>query len=125
MWLLFIPVPILNGTLREFWYKPIIGEIWSSIVGCLILSSVFLLYVNYAFGKKLSRMRLKEAWLLGFFWLFLTLLFEFGIGFLGGRDLEYMLSDYNILKGRLWPIVLVVILFSPLITKLINKNEVA
>ena len=58
---------------------------------------------------------------MGLFWLIATLIFEFSMGFFGGRSIEYMLADYNILKGRLWPLCLATITFSPFIVKMILK----
>jgi hypothetical protein len=35
----------------------------------------------------------------------LTLLFEFGLGALRGLDLRVMLTQYDVTKGHLWPLV--------------------
>jgi len=43
----------------------------------------------------------------------LTLLFEFGLGRALGRPMETLLADYNILRGRLWPLVLITELVGP------------
>jgi hypothetical protein len=44
-WLLFLPVPVINGLLREKWYKPALGELPAHIIGTAAVSLVFLLYV--------------------------------------------------------------------------------
>ena len=51
MWLCFIPIPFINGILREAWYKKKIGEFWSNVVGVKFLSLSFLIYVYLFFGK--------------------------------------------------------------------------
>ena len=43
----------------------------------------------------------------------LTLVFEFGMGTLSGASWETMLADYDILHGRLWPLIPVSALIAP------------
>jgi len=53
--------------------------------------------------------------LIGALWLTLTVAFEFGFGhYVMGHSWRYLLADYNILKGRLWSLVLLVTFVSPL-----------
>ncbi len=120
-WLLFIPIPIINGFLRDKWYKILVGEFGANIIGFFVLSICFLIYVYAFFGRRLLDFSSAQLLLTGGIWLALTLIFEFSIGLAGGRSWSYMLADYNILKGRLWPLVLIIIFFSPLIIrKLLN-----
>ena len=121
MWILFIPIPVINGLLRDFWYKNKIGELGANIVGFFALSSIFIFYVYLFFGKNIQSFSIKKLIFMGVFWLLMTLIFEFSMGFLGGRSLEYILADYNIFKGRLWPLCLVAISISPFIVKFITK----
>lgn len=122
MWLLFIPIPIINGILRESWYKPKIGELYTNIVGVFILSSVWILYTYLFFKNNIFNFSVGKLFLLGFIWLAMTLIFEFGMGILAGRSWDYMLADYNILKGRLWPLFLFVVFWSPFILRFILKK---
>jgi len=117
MWLCFTPVPFLNGILREKWYKKKIGELKSNIAGAIILSSFFLLYTYLFFKNEIIYFSTGKLLLMGFIWLIMTLIFEFGMGIVSGRSLRYMLADYNIFKGRLWPLFLLVVLFSPLLIR--------
>jgi len=117
MWLCFTPVPFLNGILREKWYKKKIGELKSNIVGAIILSSFFLLYTYLFFKNEIIYFSTGKLFLMGAVWLIMTLIFEFGMGIISGRSLRYMLADYNIFKGRLWPLFLLVVLFSPLLIR--------
>ena len=119
MWVLFIPIPFINGVLREGWYKKKVGEIGSNIIGFFVLSSVFLIYTYLFFKNQILSFSNTEIFLMGTLWLTMTLIFEFGMGVVTGRSLEYMLADYNILKGRLWPLTLVIIFLAPFIIKLI------
>lgn len=121
MWLVFIPVPIINGGLREGWYKARAGEFGSNIIGFVVLSAFFLLYTYLFFKNQIGEFSTGRLFLMGGIWLGLTLVFEFGMGIVTGRSWSYMLADYNILKGRLWPLVLIVIFFAPHIIKRVIK----
>lgn len=119
MWLLFIPIPIINGILRESWYKKKAGEIGSNIIGFFVLSSMFLGYTYLFFKNQILGFSNGELFLMGTLWLVMTLIFEFGIGLVAGRSWKYMFVDYNVMKGRLWPLTLIVIFWAPFLIKLI------
>lgn len=121
MWVAFIPVPIINGTLRESWYKAKVGELGANVIGFLVLSVFFLIYTYLFFKNELGSFSTSRLFLMGGIWLGLTLVFEFAIGLMGGRSWRYMLADYNLFKGRLWPLVLVIIFFAPFIIKQVTK----
>lgn len=123
MWLLFLPVPVINGLLREMWYKPIVGELLAGQIGTVAVSAVFLLYVYLFFKNALSALSSRQLLLMGGIWLILTLIFEFGIGIAAGRSWSYMLSDYNVLKGRIWPLLLAIVFTSPFIVRMIVTKE--
>jgi hypothetical protein len=59
---------------------------------------------------------------MGSAWLALTLAFEFGLGLATGRSWSYMLADYNAFKGRVWPLLLLVVFFSPYLIKLLVQK---
>jgi hypothetical protein len=122
MWLLFIPVPVINGFLREKWYKPALGELPAHIIGSIAVSLLYLIYVFLFFKKSILEYSSAQLFLMGGIWLVLTLIFEFGIGVAAGRSWEYMLSDYDVLKGRIWPMVLLIIFFSPFIVRAFIKR---
>ena len=56
--------------------------------------------------------------MVGFLWLFLTVLFELGFGhFVFGRSWESLGADFDVADGGLRPFGLVVLTLSPLIAK--------
>jgi len=60
--------------------------------------------------------RASSALKTGAFWLLLTLGFEFGFGhFIQGKSWPVLLEAYTFQDGNIWPLVLVVTLFAPLI----------
>jgi len=52
---------------------------------------------------------------IGILWLSLTLVFEWGGSFAIGRPVDEILVGWNILKGYMWPYVLLAYFFSNLI----------
>jgi hypothetical protein len=123
LWFLFLPVPIINGFLREKWYRPLLGDLSAHIIGTILVGLVFLLYVYLFFKEAILEYSTQQLFTMGGIWLVLTLIFEFGIGLAAGRSWEYMLSDYNLLKGRIWPLLLLVIFFSPFIIRSFLKTN--
>jgi hypothetical protein len=116
-WLLFLPVPIANGALRELWYKALMGERAAHQIGVPILCFVFLGYAYVSLRGEVAALSTPQLWSIGILWLTLTLAFEFGMGLAAGRSWSYMLADYRIWEGRIWPVVPLVVLVSPLIVR--------
>jgi hypothetical protein len=122
-WLLFLPIPIINGSLREFWYKEYLGVLLAGQIGCIILSLIFLFYAKLSLKPYINELNKKQLIIIGSFWLLLTLIFEFGLGLAAGRSWLYLLADYKFWEGRIWPLVLLTVFFSPLIIRKIYKKE--
>lgn len=119
-WFLFLPVPIINGVLREKWYKAIVGQASAHQIGTIAVSTIFFVYAYVSLKSKISVLSNVDLLKIGLLWLTMTVVFEFGIGIVAGRSWEYMLADYNIFKGRIWVLVLLVIFVSPFLVKLIK-----
>ena len=122
-WVLFLPVPVVNGILRETWYKAIIGTVAADVIGVIIISAVFLGYAYVSLRSQVALLSSSQLWFIGFIWFILTLLFEFGIGIAEGRSWNYMLADYKIWKGRIWPLVLAIVFLSPMIVRWLVGND--
>ena len=58
-----------------------------------------------------------QGWLiaLGVMWTLLTVLFEFGFGRAVGQSWATLLENYDVPHGRIWPLVLIVLLLTPVI----------
>lgn len=60
--------------------------------------------------------RPQDAWTIGVLWVMLTLAFEFLAGhFLFGKPWQELLADYDIRAGRIWVMVLIVTLVTPIV----------
>lgn len=56
---------------------------------------------------------LRDAIAIGLAWLVVTLAFEFGFGRARGKPWAELLADYDVLKGRIWVLVLVTTAVAP------------
>jgi hypothetical protein len=65
----------------------------------------------------------KRLLIIGSFWFFLTIAFEFIFGYyVVGNNWDKLLMDYNVLKGRLWILVLINNITAPLISRKLIRN---
>ena len=116
IWFIFVIVAILNGTFRNAFITPKIGEHAGHVISTIILVCVILV-VTYLFISNLKiNYTNTDLLLIGAFWLILTVLFEFVFGhYVVGHSWNRLFADYNILKGRVWSLVLVTDLIAPLL----------
>jgi hypothetical protein len=121
VWVLFIPLGILNGVVREYFLTPSIGEqlalpISGVLLSCLILLTTYLLF-------PFLKTAVKYPWRVGITWVTLTGLFELGFGhFVMGKPWGVLLEAYNPKDGNLWVMVLFVILLSPWLVSKIRET---
>jgi hypothetical protein len=113
IWLLFIPLAVLNGALRDLLLTPALGDTLGRAISSLTLS--FLIFgLTVLFIKKLGVDTLQGLFIVGGFWLVLTVMFEFTF-FIAvmGHPMDVLFEDYNLFRGRLWFLVLITTFFSP------------
>ncbi|MCK5058054.1 MAG: hypothetical protein KAT34_15480 [Candidatus Aminicenantes bacterium] len=106
-WLGLVVVAIINGAIREKGYKKYMSELRAhqvSTVTGIILFGIFI-YILSLIWKIQSA---GQAITIGLLWLALTIAFEFVFGhFVMKHPWSKLLNDYNILKGRLWLLILI------------------
>jgi hypothetical protein len=110
-------VGIANGTLREVAYKDRVGELTAHQIST---GSGIALFAGYF--ELLARLRpltsTREALEVGIAWLALTVAFEFGFGrYVAHTSWRELLADYDLRKGRLWPLVLAWIALGPAVVR--------
>lgn len=116
VWCGFFVLAFVNGALREVGLKKFISEPWAHHLSVFTAISLFAVYLIFVFEKtKISTTR--EALIIGSYWLVLTIFAEtFIVGrLIGKQSYEEIFSNYNILAGQLWPLVLVWVAVSPLV----------
>ena len=115
IWLIFIAAESLNGTLREVWLVPVLGDVrahqLSFVVGSILILAIATLSIRW-----LQPSRILQLIQVGFLWMMLTLGFELFLGRLVlGYDWNRIVADYNPFKGGLMAFGLVLLLLAPLI----------
>jgi hypothetical protein len=115
IWLILVALAVINGITRNALISPRFGEhpghIISTIIFCAIIFIVSLISIRWIEPKSG-----RDAMLVGILWVCLTVTFEFIAGhYLFGNSWERLFADYNILHGRIWLLVLIASLISPLL----------
>ncbi|HEX2607084.1 MAG TPA: hypothetical protein VHK91_06875 [Flavisolibacter sp.] len=106
-WLLFIPVIIINGFVRDLVYKPYTGDFTAHQISTVTAGAAFFLLACFFFRKHLAGSTLPQLFGIGSFWVLLTFLFETVAGhYLFGTSWERIFQDYDLASGHLWPLFL-------------------
>jgi len=112
LWLPMIAIAFANAALRELIFLKHFSEFRAhqlSTITLIILCSVFVWLVSPALHIQNN----KQALLIGFVWVLLTVAFEFSLGRLTNKSWEYLLRDYNIFAGRIWLLFLITLFLLP------------
>lgn len=112
-WLVLFVVMFANGALRVLVLEPRLGEDLARQVASL--SGVMLvLLVSWLFVAAAPEARPAQLWRVGVGWLCATVAFEFLFGrFVSGQSWQALLADYDLLRGRLWSLILVSVCLGP------------
>jgi len=115
LWFVLAIIAIVNGVLREQTYGKILSNLSAhqlSTVTGVIFSGLFVFYIHRIWPIESS----SQAWAIGAIWLVSTIIFEFGFGhYIAGHSWGYLLNDYNIIQGRVWPVFLIWVLIMPVL----------
>jgi hypothetical protein len=105
-------IAIVNGALRDLWYKSLLGELMAHQLSTITLTLFFGLFIGFVF-QKYPPSSSRQAIFIGIMWVLMTLLFEFGFGRWRGNSWEKLLYDYNVFEGRLWIFIPVWLILAP------------
>jgi hypothetical protein len=124
IWLIFIAIESLNGTIRTLCLVPSLGDLrahqLSFIVGSLLILTIATIFVRW-----LNATSLTQLMSVGVLWMLLTVTFEVGLGHWAfGYSWTQIAADYNLFQGRLMGIGLVLLLFAPLIATKIRDVSI-
>ena len=113
IWLLIVIMAIVNAAIREKLLGPIISpRIALSVSGVLL--SVFVFLIAFLSIPFFSSTEGKSYIFIGVAWFVLTLLFEFLFGhFVVGKPWHEILQVFNVRKGDLFVVALLVTLIAP------------
>lgn len=121
IWLGILLLANLNGAIREVWLIPTLGQTAGRALSTLVLSALVLVVTWLAIGW-IRPATPQDALIIGVLWLALTLAFEFLVGhYVFRKPWAELTQDYDVTRGRIWPLVLLMVLFAPLWTARIRK----
>jgi hypothetical protein len=115
-------IGIANGVARETLYADSVGDRTAhqlSTATAIALFFGYLWFLERRWPIPSRRLALR----IGALWLALTVGFEFAFGHWGdGKSWDELLADYNLLKGRLWPLVLAWLAIGPLAIRELQRR---
>ena len=114
VWLGILVLASANGALRQGVLIPRFGEGTGHVISTLLLTGAVVGAAWMTIGWIGADAR--ECWAVGASWLLLTVAFEFLAGhYLFGAPWHVLLAEYDLTKGRIWPLVLVATLLGPVV----------
>lgn len=123
MWLALLVAMMANGFFRGLVLQPRLGEHVARQVASL-LGVLIVLALTAPFVRRLGNPGSAELLGVGLLWLLLTVVFEFLLGrYVSGATWETQLADYNLLRGRLWPLVLLATFLAPWLWGLVRRQS--
>ena len=116
VWVALLVLAVLNGALREALLIPQLGALPGHQLSTLLLSILIFVAV-WVSSPWLRPASTRSAWMVGAGWVCLTLAFEFLAGhYLFHNPWDKLLADYDLARGRIWPLVLLVTLLAPVVS---------
>jgi len=115
IWFVILVAAVCNGIFREKILAPAFGpDLALPISGFLL--AILVLIIAVSLVHKMGNAQHKTYLLIGLYWLVLTLFFEFIFGyFVADKSFREVIEIFNILKGNLFIVVLLVTAISPVI----------
>jgi hypothetical protein len=114
VWCAFVVLAVINGGFREAVLTPRLGEHESHVIGTITLCTAILI-VTWLTIAWIRPAKSTEALLIGGGWVLMTVAFEFLVGhYIFRTSWARLLSDYDVLGGRVWLLVLATVAFAPL-----------
>ena len=119
IWIIMIPIAILNGGLREYVLVKL-GVLARPLSG--IILSVCIFAVAYFLVPRIKNCTKKDYMIFGVIWFVLTNLFDLVAYIKDGGGFVDLLQSYNILTGNTWLLVVLTALFAPMtVMRIRNK----
>jgi hypothetical protein len=115
IWLIFIIIESLNGTIRALWLVPVFGDLRAYQIS-FVAGSLLILMISTIFVRWLNISNFSQSISVGVLWMLLTVAFEVGLGrFVFGYSWAQIAADYDLVQGRLMSVGLVLLVSAPLI----------
>jgi hypothetical protein len=112
-WIGMVIIAIMNGVIRDALYAKSLGDLRAhqiSTFTLIVLSALYLWLLGLAWKIPSPNLAIT----IGLIWLGLTVAFEFLFGhYVVKQPWARLIQDYNLLKGRIWILVLIWITIAP------------
>lgn len=122
-WFPMLLIAIINGAIREALFKKYVSEQAAhrlSTITLLIFFGFFIWFVMRKYPPESGQ----QALFVGFLWVVLTLLFEFGFGLSRGRSWNSLIGEYDVFKGKLWLLVPLWLGISPYLFFILQRTHI-
>jgi len=121
-WLLLLVVAFGAATLRVKLLEPRAGEQTAHVIGSLAVAAVFGALIWVLAPWIVPGLDPQHLFFVGAGWTLATIGFEFGFGRLVmGHPWSRLLADYDLRAGRIWSLVLMVILLMPMMSGALRR----
>jgi hypothetical protein len=123
VWLILMGAEVIHGMLRTIFLAPIAGDFRSRQIG-VFTGSLIIIAIVFLFIRWIGLWKRTSQIAVGFTWLVLTLVFEISLGrFVIGSSWDRIGADFNVFRGGLLPIGLLILFLSPLIAARLRKIQ--
>lgn len=119
IWILIIPIAILNGVLRESVFNKL-GSIALPLSG--IILSICIFVMAFLLIPTIKNCKKKDYLFFGLIWFVLTNLFDLSMYISEGGGFSDLLNSYNFMSGNLWILVVLTTFVSPIVVAKLKKN---
>ena len=111
VWLMIIPLAVINGLVRDCVMQPLLGRHASPVSGLTLC--VLVMTLTWLFVPRLGIKDFRQLALVGLVWALLAIVFECLLGFALGRSWADLLAAYDMSSGNLWLLVVVCVGCAP------------
>ncbi|EPR43926.1 hypothetical protein dsx2_2036 [Desulfovibrio sp. X2] len=112
-WVLMLTLAVSNGMVRQVLTARFLGADAARQVHSVLLA-VLLFFLARAFVRRSGPSDLGGRLALGLCWAVATVATEIVLGRMLGMPWDQLMADWNILSGRLWPLVPLALVLGPL-----------
>ena len=111
VWLMIIPLAVINGLVRDCVMQPLLGRYALPVSGLTLC--VLVMTLTWLFVPRLGIKDFRQLALVGLVWALLAIVFECLLGFALGRSWADLLAAYDVSSGNLWLLVVVCVGCAP------------
>lgn len=123
-WLPMVFIGMANGIFRQLVLLNFLGELSARQMSSILLVILLSLYVWLVYPR-LRITSTRNAFQVGCTWMFLTFIFETLLGyFISHLSVQQIFSEYNVLEGKFWPLVLLALLFLPVMFRVYYRENI-